>query len=166
MRPPTKNHLLINLLAQEPSFACSSQPSQFKIWGKSVKGFLSYNLNKNRDCYLHIYILLEKNYTNHNILRLKTIPNSQNSLSNSIYIYIYTLREPSAVVYSHLNDFNRENKIFAIKIDSIKLESQKQTQDIPVGLLRSPMKIWGESVLRFLSYDRTNKQANRDYNFI
>ena len=43
MRPPTKNHLLNNSLAQEPSFACSSQPSQFKIWGKSVKGFLSYN---------------------------------------------------------------------------------------------------------------------------
>ena len=28
MRPPTKNHLLNNLLAQEPSFACSSQMEQ------------------------------------------------------------------------------------------------------------------------------------------
>ena len=30
----------------------------------------------------------------------------------------------------------------------------------------SPMKIWGKSVNMFLSYDRTNKQTNRDYNFI
>ena len=29
-----------------------------------------------------------------------------------------------------------------------------------------PIKIWGKSAQRFLSYDRKNKQTNRDYNFI
>ena len=39
-----------------------------------------------------------------------------------------------------------------------------------MGLPSSPIKIWGKSVQWFLSYDRTNKhtdrQTNRDYNFI
>ena len=29
-----------------------------------------------------------------------------------------------------------------------------------------PNKIWGKSVSGLLGYDRTNKQTNRDYNFI
>ena len=33
-------------------------------------------------------------------------------------------------------------------------------------LPRSAIKIWGKSVEGFLRYDRTNKQINRDYNFI
>ena len=34
-----------------------------------------------------------------------------------------------------------------------------------MGLPSSPIKIWGKSVQGFLSYDRTNKIINRDYNF-
>ena len=66
------------------------------------------------------------------------------------------------------------NKIFAIKVDLLNLESQNQAKNISVGLPISPIKIWGKSVQGFLSYDRTNKQTdwqtdrltNRDYNFI
>ena len=54
------------------------------------------------------------------------------------------------------------NKIFAIKVDLLNLESQHHAKNIHVGLLSSPIKIWGKSIQGFLSYDRTN----RDYNFI
>ena len=36
---------------------------------------------------------------------------------------------------------------------------------IPVGP-EFPNQMWGKSVHGFLSYGRTNKQTNRDYNFI
>ena len=35
-----------------------------------------------------------------------------------------------------------------------------------MALSSSPIKILGKSVEGFLSYDRTNKQTNRDFNFI
>ena len=35
-----------------------------------------------------------------------------------------------------------------------------------MGLLSSPIKIRGKPVKGFMSYDRTNKQSNRNYNFI
>ena len=35
-----------------------------------------------------------------------------------------------------------------------------------MGLSSSPIKIWDKSVQGYLIYDRTNKQTNRDYNFI
>ena len=51
------------------------------------------------------------------------------------------------------------NLIFVIKVDSLNLESQNQAKNISVDLPSSPIKIWGKSVKRFLSYDRTNKQT-------
>ena len=57
-----------------------------------------------------------------------------------------------------------------IKVDPLNLESQNQAKNIPVGLPSSPIKIWGKSVQGFRSYERTikqtDRQANRDYNFI
>ena len=35
-----------------------------------------------------------------------------------------------------------------------------------MGLLSSPIKIRGKPVKGSMSYDRTNKQSNRNYNFI
>ena len=48
----------------------------------------------------------------------------------------------------------------------LNLKSQNQTKNIPVVLPSYPIKIWGKSILEFLSYDLTNQQTNRDYNFI
>ena len=56
--------------------------------------------------------------------------------------------------------------MFVIKVDPLNLESQNQVKNISVGLPSSPIKICGESDKGFLSYDRTPKQTNRDYNFI
>ena len=57
-------------------------------------------------------------------------------------------------VYPHLNDFS-------VKVDTLNLEFQIQAKNIPVGLPSSPIKIWGKLVQGFLSYDRTNKQTDR-----
>ena len=48
------------------------------------------------------------------------------------------------------------------------LKSQNQAKNIPVVLPSSPIQIWGKSVQGFMSYDQTytNKQKNKDYNFI
>ena len=46
-------------------------------------------------------------------------------------------------------------------IDHLKLESQNQAKNVPGGLPSSPIKINGKSVQGFLSYDRTNKQTDR-----
>ena len=48
----------------------------------------------------------------------------------------------------------------------LNLESKNQGKNIPVGLPGFPIKIWDKPVQGFLSYDRTNKETNRDYNFI
>ena len=40
-------------------------------------------------------------------------------------------------------------------MDPLNFSSQKQTKNISVVLPSSPIKIWGKSVKRFLSYDRT-----------
>ena len=56
--------------------------------------------------------------------------------------------------------------MFAIKVDPLNLEFKKKVKNIPVDLPSYPIKIWGKSVKGFLSYDLTNKQTNRDYNFI
>jgi len=50
-----------------------------------------------------------------------------------------------SAVYPHLNDF-------------LQL---KLTHSIPMGLLSSPIKIWGKSVQGFLRYDWTNKQTDK-----
>ena len=51
--------------------------------------------------------------------------------------------------------------MFAIKFDSLNLESQNQAKNISIGLPSSPIQIWGKSIQGFLSYDRTNKQTKR-----
>ena len=56
------------------------------------------------------------------------------------------------------------NTIFVIKVNSLNLESQNQTNNIQVALRSSSIKIKGKSVKGFLS--RTNKQTNRDFKFI
>ena len=60
----------------------------------------------------------------------------------------------------------KSSAIFLLKVDLLNLESQNQTNNIPVGLPSSPIKIWGKSVQSFLSYDRTNKKISNKYNFI
>ena len=64
------------------------------------------------------------------------------------------LLKVSPAVYPHLNDFS-------VKVDTLNLESQNQAKNIPVGLPSSPIKIWGKLVQGFLSYDRKNKQTDR-----
>ena len=49
-----------------------------------------------------------------------------------------------SAVYPHFSDF-------------LQL---KLTHSIPMGLLNSPIKIWGKSVQGFLSYDWTNRQTD------
>ena len=51
-------------------------------------------------------------------------------------------------------------------MDSLNIKSQNQAENIPVVLPCSPIKIWGKSVKVLLSYDRTYKQTNEEYNFI
>ena len=70
------------------------------------------------------------------------------------------LLKVTPTVYPHMNDFTRKLN-FCYKDDPLKLESQNHAKNVPVGLPSSLIKIQG-----FLSYDRTNKQTNRDYNFI
>ena len=61
-------------------------------------------------------------------------------------------------VYPHWNDFTGK-PIFCYYIRSFQLKIS--TKNIPVGLPSSPIKIWGKSVLGFLSYDRTNRQTDK-----
>ena len=81
---------------------------------------------------------------------------------NFIYIYILA-REPS---------FNSPMSkitvlaIFLLKVNPLNLDSQTQAKYILVFLSSSPIEFWGKSVKGFLSYDGTNKQTDRDYNFI
>ena len=51
-------------------------------------------------------------------------------------------------------------------VEPLNLESQNQAKNILVDLPSSQIKIWRKSVQGSLSYDRTNKKTNRDYNFI
>ena len=53
---------------------------------------------------------------------------------------------------------------FALKINPLHLESHNQASNFSLALSSSPYQ--GQSVKGFMSYDRTNKQTNRDYNFI
>jgi len=77
------------------------------------------------------------------------------------YYFIYMLAwEPSATQVT----YNYSCRLPALRL--LNLESQNQAKNIPVALPRSPTKVWGKSVNGFLSYDRINKQTNRDYNFI
>ena len=71
--------------------------------------------------------------------------------------------EPREVIVSP-TDYPR----FVVNYDQLKLESQNQAKNIPMGLLSSPIKIFGKSVTGCLSYDRTkkNRKTNRDYNLI
>ena len=68
-------------------------------------------------------------------------------------------------VYPHYNDFTGK-----LNFHLLNQESQSQAKNIPVVLPSSPIKIRGKSVKGFLSYDRTNKQpdrqTNKDYIFI
>ena len=73
--------------------------------------------------------------------------------------------EPSVVHvtlvdYPHLVDFTRK-LTFATKVDPLNWDSQAQTNNIPLALPSSPIKIWGKSVYGIKSYDRTYKQTNR-----
>ena len=52
------------------------------------------------------------------------------------------------------------------KVSHLNLESQNYFKNIPVVLPSTLIKIWGKSVKRFLSYDRTYKQTNRDYKYL
>ena len=51
--------------------------------------------------------------------------------------------------------------IFASKVDPLNLESQNQAKNSLVGLPSSTIKIWGKSVKELLSYDRRNKQTDK-----
>ena len=53
-----------------------------------------------------------------------------------------------------------------MKVDPRNLESQNKAKNIFVVFPSFPIKIWGKSVQGFPSFDRTNKQTNRDYYFI
>ena len=64
-----------------------------------------------------------------------------------------------------LEQFYPESKFSAIKAEPLNLEFQNKAKNIPVGLPNSPIKICGESVKGFLSYDRTNKQRLQLYKY-
>ena len=51
-----------------------------------------------------------------------------------------------------------DSLIFSNKVNLLKLDSQNQAKNNPVGLPSSPIKIWGKSVQGFMSYDFTCKQ--------
>ena len=61
--------------------------------------------------------------------------------------------EPREVIVSP-TDYPR----FVVNYDQLKLESQNQAKNIPMGLPSSPIKIFGKSVTGCLSYDRTKKK--------
>ena len=95
-----------------------------------------------------------------------------------LYIYRYKPGNPALTrllkvtpaVYPWTLTILPGNKIFAIKVDPLNLESRNQAKNIPLAFPSSPIKIWGKSFQGFLSYYRTNKQTNKqtnsDYNFI
>ena len=74
-------------------------------------------------------------------------------LLNCVFVLLYRLAwEPPALsrvikvtptVYhaAQLYDFYRGNEIFAIKVDPLNSESKNQTNNIPVVLPRSPIKL-------------------------
>jgi len=63
------------------------------------------------------------------------------------------------VYLAAIGRFYRETK-FLLSM-STHLESQNQAKNISLALPSFPIKIWGKSVLGFLSYDRTNKQTRQ-----
>ena len=77
-----------------------------------------------------------------------------------IPIHEYIQTQPSKHLLSrpslHITKHN-----YSILADLLNVEFLNQTKSIPVGLPRSPIKIWGKSVQGFLSYDRKNKQKDR-----
>ena len=63
----------------------------------------------------------------------------------------------SIAIYS---DFvvNYDVSYFLEKVDTLNLESQNLDKNISQS---SPIKIWGKSVKGFLSYERKNKQTDK-----
>ena len=80
-----------------------------------------------------------------------------------IPIHEYIQTQPSKHLSSRpsLHMTKHNYSILAQKVDLLNVEFLNQTKSIPVGLPRSPIKIWGKSVQGFLSYDRKNKQTDR-----
>ena len=82
-----------------------------------------------------------------------------------ISVYAPNFIPPNARAYKVINLGGGAK--FARSVFFIFLESQNQAiRTSFLDLQSSPIKIWGKLVKWFLSYDRTNKQTNRNYNFI
>ena len=71
-----------------------------------------------------------------------------------LLIIVLLRRCITPAVYPHLNDFTGK-----LKVDPVNLKTKLRT--FPWVSWVPPIKIWSKSVQGFLSYDRTNKQTNR-----
>ena len=82
-------------------------------------------------------------------------PYSINYTTLILYLLYYTSNwEPSAArvtqIFSRrlpaLERFYHETKFFAVKVETLNLESLNQAKNISVGPSSSPIKIWGQPV--------------------